>query len=156
MEYTVSKKLFVEARKYIPGGVNSPVRACKSVGCDPVFITKARGASVFDADGNEYVDFVCSWGPMIMGHAHPDIIEALHNNISLDVTKNENGFVTDVQIKSPFMNKELLQKAWESVWEMNNYVSETIKEDPKNLTLNADDIIQIRRDRLQKYIEEVI
>ncbi len=78
MEYTVSKKLFAEARKYIPGGVNSPVRACKSVGCDPVFITKARGASVFDADGNEYVDFVCSWGPMIMGHAHPDIIEALH------------------------------------------------------------------------------
>ena len=78
MEYTVSKKLFAEARKYMPGGVNSPVRACKSVGCDPVFITKARGASVFDADGNEYVDFVCSWGPMIMGHAHPDIIEALH------------------------------------------------------------------------------
>jgi len=78
MEYTVSKKLFTEARKYIPGGVNSPVRACKSVGCDPVFITKARGASVFDADGNEYVDFVCSWGPMIMGHAHPDIIAALH------------------------------------------------------------------------------
>lgn len=78
MEYTVSKKLFTEARKYIPGGVNSPVRACRSVGCDPVFITKARGASVFDADGNEYVDFVCSWGPMIMGHAHPDIIEALN------------------------------------------------------------------------------
>ncbi len=78
MEYIVSQKLFTEARKYIPGGVNSPVRACKSVGCDPVFITKAKGASVFDADGNEYVDFVCSWGPMIMGHAHPDIIEALH------------------------------------------------------------------------------
>ncbi|MBW1634869.1 MAG: glutamate-1-semialdehyde 2,1-aminomutase [Deltaproteobacteria bacterium] len=77
MEYTVSRKLFNEAKKYIPGGVNSPVRACRSVGCDPVFITRAAGASVFDADGNEYVDFVCSWGPMIMGHAHPDITSAL-------------------------------------------------------------------------------
>jgi glutamate-1-semialdehyde 2,1-aminomutase len=78
MEYTVSGKLFEEARKYIPGGVNSPVRACRSVGCDPVFITKGKGAAVFDADGNEYIDFVCSWGPMIMGHAHPDIVEAVH------------------------------------------------------------------------------
>ena len=78
MEYTVSGKLFDEARKYIPGGVNSPVRACRSVGCDPVFITKGKGAAVFDADGNEYIDFVCSWGPMIMGHAHPDIVEAVH------------------------------------------------------------------------------
>jgi len=77
METTVSKKLFIEARKYIPGGVNSPVRACRSVGCDPVFISKANGAVVFDVDGNEYVDFVCSWGPMIMGHSHPDIIEAV-------------------------------------------------------------------------------
>ncbi len=64
MEYTVSGKLFEEARKYIPGGVNSPVRACRSVGCDPVFITKGKGAAVFDADGNEYIDFVCSWGPL--------------------------------------------------------------------------------------------
>jgi len=78
MEYTVSGKLFKEARKYIPGGVNSPVRACRSVGCDPVFITKGKGAAVFDADGNEYIDFVCSWGPMIMGHGHPDIVEAVH------------------------------------------------------------------------------
>ena len=81
MEYTVSQKLFKEAQKYIPGGVNSPVRACRSVGCDPVFITRAAGASVFDADGTEYVDFVCSWGPMIMGHAHPDIIDALQEAI---------------------------------------------------------------------------
>ncbi len=65
------------AEKVLPGGVNSPVRACRSVGCDPVFITRAEGAHVFDADGNEYVDFVCSWGPMIMGHAHPDIIGAV-------------------------------------------------------------------------------
>lgn len=72
-----SKTLFEQAQKTIPGGVNSPVRACRSVGCDPLFIERAAGASVFDADGNEYTDFVCSWGPMIMGHAHPDIISAV-------------------------------------------------------------------------------
>jgi glutamate-1-semialdehyde 2,1-aminomutase len=77
MKYTASAKLFEQAKKYIPGGVNSPVRACRSVGCDPVFITKARGANLTDADGNEYIDFVCSWGPMIIGHAHPDVIAAV-------------------------------------------------------------------------------
>lgn len=77
MKYTTSAKYFEQAKKYIPGGVNSPVRACRSVGCDPVFITKAAGATLTDADGNEYVDFVCSWGPMIAGHAHPSIIDAV-------------------------------------------------------------------------------
>ncbi|MCP4340535.1 MAG: glutamate-1-semialdehyde 2,1-aminomutase [Desulfobulbaceae bacterium] len=77
MKYTTSEKLFEQAKKYIPGGVNSPVRACRSVGCDPVFITKATGSTLTDADGNEYVDFVCSWGPMITGHAHPEIIDAV-------------------------------------------------------------------------------
>jgi glutamate-1-semialdehyde 2,1-aminomutase len=79
MEYAASAKLFEQAKKYIPGGVNSPVRACRSVGCDPVFITRAAGATLVDADGNEYIDFVCSWGPMIMGHAHPDIVGAVQN-----------------------------------------------------------------------------
>lgn len=77
MKYTISEKLFEQAKKYIPGGVNSPVRACRSVGCDPVFITKGAGSTLTDADGNEYIDFVCSWGPMIAGHAHPDIIDAV-------------------------------------------------------------------------------
>ena len=77
MSYTASANLFEQAKKYIPGGVNSPVRACRSVGCDPVFITKASGATLTDADGNEYVDFVCSWGPMIVGHAHPHIVNAV-------------------------------------------------------------------------------
>ncbi len=77
MNYTASANLFTQAKKYIPGGVNSPVRACRSVGCDPVFITKAIGATLTDADGNEYVDFVCSWGPMIVGHAHPHIVDAV-------------------------------------------------------------------------------
>ena len=77
-----SKEMFQHAQAVIPGGVNSPVRACKSVGCDPLFIERAKGASVFDADGNEYTDYVCSWGPMIMGHAHPDIVSAVEKAAS--------------------------------------------------------------------------
>lgn len=83
MRYAASEKLFEQAKKYIPGGVNSPVRACRSVGCDPVFIKKAAGATLTDADGNEYVDFVCSWGPMIVGHAHPDVIGAVQQTAAL-------------------------------------------------------------------------
>lgn len=72
-----SKVLFEKAKKVIPGGVNSPVRAGKSVGMDPPFITSAKGALIRDADGNEYIDYVASWGPMILGHAHPEVIEAV-------------------------------------------------------------------------------
>ncbi|MBU4394872.1 MAG: aminotransferase class III-fold pyridoxal phosphate-dependent enzyme, partial [Proteobacteria bacterium] len=77
MKTSTSEQMFQQARKVIPGGVNSPVRACRSVGCDPVFIERAQGASVYDVDGNEYIDFVCSWGPMILGHAHPQILAAI-------------------------------------------------------------------------------
>lgn len=77
MNYSTSQKLFTEAKRYIPGGVNSPVRACRSVGCDPLFIEKGEGAKLVDADGNEYIDFVCSWGPMILGHAHPQVISSI-------------------------------------------------------------------------------
>ncbi len=73
---------FIRAQKVIPGGVSSPVRACKSVGCDPVFIEKASGSKVYDVDGNEYVDFVCSWGPMILGHNHPDVVEAIQQALA--------------------------------------------------------------------------
>lgn len=72
-----SKVLFEKARKIIPGGVNSPVRAGKSVGVDPPFIASAKGALIRDADGNEYIDYVASWGPMILGHAHPEVLEAV-------------------------------------------------------------------------------
>ena len=78
MDISTSKRLFKEAQLYIPGGVNSPVRACRSVGCDPVFIARAQGSAVFDVDGNEYLDFVCSWGPMILGHANPLILKAIN------------------------------------------------------------------------------
>ena len=72
-----SSDLFAQAQLHIPGGVNSPVRAFKGVGGDPVFIDSAAGAWLYDADGNRYIDYVGSWGPMILGHAHPQVIEAV-------------------------------------------------------------------------------
>jgi glutamate-1-semialdehyde 2,1-aminomutase len=72
-----SIKLYHRATELIPGGVNSPVRAFKAIGIPPVFIDKARGPNIWDVDGNEYIDYVGSWGPMIMGHAHPRIVAAL-------------------------------------------------------------------------------
>jgi glutamate-1-semialdehyde 2,1-aminomutase len=72
-----SEKLFAEALKYIPGGVNSPVRAFRAVGGQPFFVNKAKGARVWDVDGNELIDYVCTWGPAILGHAHPKIISAV-------------------------------------------------------------------------------
>lgn len=77
MLYQRSSVLFNEAKKYIPGGVNSPVRAFKSVGGSPVFASRANGAYVYDEDGNRYIDYISSWGPMILGHAHPKVVRAI-------------------------------------------------------------------------------
>ncbi len=77
MKTPKSDALFDRAQELIPGGVNSPVRAFKSVGRNPLFIQKARGSKIWDADGYEYIDYVGSWGPMILGHAHPTIIDAV-------------------------------------------------------------------------------
>ncbi len=77
MDSAKSKKLFDRAQKLIPGGVNSPVRACQSVGAEPLFIDRAEGCFIFDADGNRYIDYIGSWGPMILGHRHPAVIEAV-------------------------------------------------------------------------------
>ena len=77
MRHERSKKLFDKASTLIPGGVNSPVRAFKAVGGDPIFITRGEGPYIVDADGNRYIDYVCSWGPLILGHAHPTVIEAI-------------------------------------------------------------------------------
>ena len=73
----MSDTLFDQAQRYIPGGVNSPVRAFKSVGGDPVFVKKAKGAYLWDSEDQQYIDYVGSWGPMILGHAHPQVIEAV-------------------------------------------------------------------------------
>ncbi len=77
-----SKKLFAEAQKHIPGGVNSPVRAFRSVGGDPLFVKRAKGSKIYDADGRAYIDYVLSWGPMILGHAHPKVTAALRKAIA--------------------------------------------------------------------------
>jgi glutamate-1-semialdehyde 2,1-aminomutase len=74
---TRSKELFEKAKQFIPGGVNSPVRAFRAVGGNPLFIERAKGAFLYDEDGNEYVDLINSWGPMILGHAHPEVEEAV-------------------------------------------------------------------------------
>lgn len=72
-----SRQLFTQAQALIPGGVNSPVRACKNVDCVPLFIRSAAGSHITDVDGNTYIDYVLSWGPMILGHAHPDVTRAI-------------------------------------------------------------------------------
>jgi glutamate-1-semialdehyde 2,1-aminomutase len=72
-----SEKLFEEAQRYLPGGVDSPVRAFKAVGGTPPFIVRGKGSRIYDADGNEYIDYIGSWGPLILGHAHPQVVEAL-------------------------------------------------------------------------------
>ena len=77
MNRAQSEKLFAEALKYIPGGVNSPVRAFRAVGGQPFFVNRAQGAHIWDVDGNELIDYVCTWGPAILGHTHPKIIAAV-------------------------------------------------------------------------------
>jgi len=77
-----SRKLFQKALRVIPGGVNSPVRAFRAVGGNPLFIEKAKGSKIYDVDGNSYIDYVLSWGPMILGHVHPAVARALKNAVS--------------------------------------------------------------------------
>src|SRR5215211_5347055 len=74
---TRSADLYARAVRDLPGGVNSPVRAMRSIGRDPLFVASAAGAELTDVDGNTYVDYVCSWGPLIHGHAHPRILDAV-------------------------------------------------------------------------------
>ena len=77
MNFTNSQTLFEQALKIIPGGVNSPVRACKSVGADPLFIERGEGCLIYDADGNRFIDYIGSWGPLILGHRHPAVVDAI-------------------------------------------------------------------------------
>jgi len=77
MQFSKSEALFAEAQKYIPGGVNSPVRSFKSVGGTPPFIARGQGSRIWDVDGNEYIDYLGSWGPLVLGHSHPAVVEVL-------------------------------------------------------------------------------
>ena len=77
MTQVSSERLYRQAEQIIPGGVNSPVRSCRAVGTHPLFIAKGLGSKIFDVDGNTYIDYVGSWGPLILGHAHPEVVEAV-------------------------------------------------------------------------------
>lgn len=95
MIYKRSSALFDEAKKYIPGGVNSPVRAFNAVGGDPIYIKKAEGAYLYDEDGNKLIDYIASWGPMILGHAFQPVVDAV-----IDKTKKGTSFGTPTEIET--------------------------------------------------------
>ena len=103
MEKTTSRKLFKKAQAIIPGGVNSPVRACKSVGTTPLFIDRAEGCFLFDADNNQYIDYVGSWGPMILGHRHPHVLNAIKEVLERGTSF---GAPTDLEIQLAQMVRE--------------------------------------------------
>ena len=105
MKRTRSESLFQTAQQYIPGGVNSPVRAFKAVGGNPLFIAKGKGSRITDADGNEFIDYLASWGPLIFGHAHPKIVEAISRQAKLGTSF---GASTELEI-------DLAQKIVEAV-----------------------------------------
>ena len=96
MNIQTSKTLFERAQKTIPGGVNSPVRAFKSVGGTPLFIQNANGAFLFDADGNKYIDYIASWGPMILGHAYPPVVKAIQEQAAYSTSY---GAPTELEIR---------------------------------------------------------
>ena len=102
--YEKSKALFERAQKSIPGGVNSPVRAFKSVGGTPLFIQKAKGAYLFDADGNSYIDFIASWGPMILGHAYEPVVKAIQEKALLSTSY---GAPTELEIEMAELIKSM-------------------------------------------------
>src|SRR5882757_5435681 len=96
MDTTTSSKLFARAQQTIPGGVNSPVRAFKSVGGTPLFMKQAKGAYLYDADGNQYIDYIASWGPMILGHAYEPLVKAIQEQA---VYSTSYGAPTELEIK---------------------------------------------------------
>ncbi len=97
MQHAHSSDLFARAQRVIPGGVNSPVRAFKSVGIDPLFYERAKGSRVWDADGNEYIDFVASWGPMILGHAPDVVLDAVREQLDHGTSY---GAPTEIEIRA--------------------------------------------------------
>ncbi|MCS7164114.1 MAG: glutamate-1-semialdehyde 2,1-aminomutase [Thermodesulfovibrio sp.] len=108
MKTTKSEKLYKKALNLMPGGVNSPVRAFKAVGGNPLFIAKAKGSKIYDVDGNEYIDYVLSWGPLILGHAYPSVVKALKKAIERGTSY---GAPTELEIKLA----ELIKKAFPSM-----------------------------------------
>jgi glutamate-1-semialdehyde 2,1-aminomutase len=112
MKQETSSSLFERARQVIPGGVNSPVRAFKSVGRDPIFISRAAGSRIFDADGNDYIDYVGSWGPMILGHCHPKVVEAIQQTAANGASfgaPTEREIVLAEMVRDAYPNMEMVR-----------------------------------------------
>ena len=107
---------FTEAQKYIPSGVNSPVRAFGAVGGSPVFMKRAKGSKIFDEAGKEYLDFCCSWGPMIFGHA-PDALIATLKDALDDGTSF--GTATTKEVEAAKKNVETLYARWQELESLN-------------------------------------
>ncbi len=105
MSYTSSKQLFERAQQSIPGGVNSPVRAFKSVGGTPLFMKSAKGAYMFDADGNQYIDYIASWGPMILGHAYEPVVKAIQEKVTYSTSF---GAPTELEIEMAELIKSMV------------------------------------------------
>src|SRR5215212_7058766 len=105
MIHDKSVALFSRAQQSIPGGVNSPVRAFKSVGGTPVFMKSARGAYLFDADGNKYLDYINSWGPMILGHAYEPVVEAIKERV---LSSTSFGAPTELEIEVAELIKSMV------------------------------------------------
>jgi len=95
-----SSTLFNEAKKYIPGGVNSPVRAFQGLGGEPIYFERGEGAYLYDVDGNAYIDYVSSWGPMILGHSNPFIVDAVRTELD-----NGLGFGAPTEIETLLAKK---------------------------------------------------
>ena len=95
-----STELFSEAKKYIPGGVNSPVRSFKAIGGNPIYFERAKGAMLYDVEDKSYVDYVGSWGPMIVGHHHPSVIDAVKSQLDKSL-----GFGAPTEIETELAKK---------------------------------------------------
>ena len=107
-----SEELYTKAEKLMPGGVNSPVRACRNVGKTPLFIDRASGDKIYDVDGNEYIDYVCSWGPNILGHAHPRVIDAVNKAAEKGLTFcacHEGEIILAEKIRTHFPSMEMVR-----------------------------------------------
>ncbi len=112
MNTQLSKELYTKAEKLMPGGVNSPVRACRNVGKTPLFIDRASGDKIYDVDGNEYIDYVCSWGPNILGHAHPRVVNAVIKAVEKGLTFgacHEGEIILAEKIRTHFPSMEMVR-----------------------------------------------
>ena len=96
MKYTKSEELYKEAIKYIPGGVNSPVRSFNSVGINPIFAESANGSKIKDVDGNEYIDYICSWGPLMLGHSPKELSKGMSDIIEKGISF---GLATEIEVE---------------------------------------------------------